>query len=229
MPLCRYIILFYKSLQAFITVSYVILTFFDILTIFIKIRIYLSAEFYIIYMKYTSYIQTGASVFCIFTCFFSISCVFSPPASDCLNMTILLPSSALQKTAVISWLSENADVCTLTVDSTIKNEAVSAAVVGVSYTPVLVSIPNEDKTGCIYPITGELSRAGAFCADVLMRILLSSNESVKDRFTFCSFFNWSKLCAKISTYEDPYLLDIDSIAQDIASGTFTAHSLRFRD
>ena len=77
--------------------------------------------------------------------------------------------------------------------------------------------------GCVYPYDTHASVSGGFTAFVLYKVLLSagqSEQSEENVFERASLFNWQKLHALISAYEDPWILNDELVTQKIAEGKF---------
>ncbi|NLM00056.1 MAG: hypothetical protein GX220_01185 [Treponema sp.] len=83
-------------------------------------------------------------------------------------------------------------------------------------------------TGCIFPQIKSNDAAGGFCAQVFIRVVCQSNESVSDVLHHCSLFNWQKLYEKITQFSDEEIakIDQDKIVQHIASKNFSVYSIK---
>ena len=103
-----------------------------------------------------------------------------------------------------------------------------------SLTPILIEFSNRDehgfhpKTGFLYPITTDFSKAGAFCASVYFKLFLNSTDSRDQIRKFCSYFNWKRFYEKVCEYENPFVLDEELLCHDIASGNFSAYSFKIK-
>ena len=74
--------------------------------------------------------------------------------------------------------------------------------------------------GCVYPYDTHASVSGGFTAFVLYKLLLSGTANAGNMYERASLFNWQKLHALISAYEDPWILNDELMTQKIAEGKF---------
>ena len=74
--------------------------------------------------------------------------------------------------------------------------------------------------GCVYPYDTHASVSGGFTAFVLYKLLLSGAANAENMYERASLFNWQKLHALISAYEDPWILNDELMTQKIAEGKF---------
>lgn len=74
--------------------------------------------------------------------------------------------------------------------------------------------------GCVYPYDTHASVSGGFTAFVLYKLLLSDAANTENIYERASLFNWQKLHAFISAYEDPWILNDELMVQKIAEGKF---------
>ena len=74
--------------------------------------------------------------------------------------------------------------------------------------------------GCVYPYDTHASVSGGFTAFVLYKLLLSDAANAENVYECASLFNWQKLHALISAYEDPWVLNDELMTQKIAEGKF---------
>ena len=74
--------------------------------------------------------------------------------------------------------------------------------------------------GCVYPYDTHASVSGGFTAFVLYKLLLSDAANAENMYERASLFNWQKLAALIDSYEDPWILNDELMAQKIAEGKF---------
>ena len=74
--------------------------------------------------------------------------------------------------------------------------------------------------GCVYPYDTHASVSGGFTAFVLYKLLRSGAANAENVYERASLFNWQKLAALIDSYEDPWILNDELMAQKIAEGKF---------
>ena len=74
--------------------------------------------------------------------------------------------------------------------------------------------------GCAYPYDTHASVSGGFTAFVLYKLLLSDAANAENMYERASLFNWQKLHALISAYEDPWILNDELMTQKIVEGKF---------
>lgn len=74
--------------------------------------------------------------------------------------------------------------------------------------------------GCVYPYDTHASVSGGFTAFVLYKLLRSDAANAESIYERASLFNWQKLAALIDSYEDPWILNDELMAQKIAEGKF---------
>ena len=74
--------------------------------------------------------------------------------------------------------------------------------------------------GCVYPYDTHASVSGGFTAFVLYKLLRSDAANAENMYERASLFNWQKLAALIDSYEDPWILNDELMAQKIAEGKF---------
>ena len=83
--------------------------------------------------------------------------------------------------------------------------------------------------GCVYPYDTCANVSGGFTAFVLYKVLLSagqSEQSEENVFERASLFNWQKLAALMDSYEDPWILNDELMAQKIAEGKFSMRHIK---
>lgn len=80
--------------------------------------------------------------------------------------------------------------------------------------------------GCVYPYDTHASTSGGFTAFVLYKLLLSGAANAENMYKRASLFNWQKLNAFISAYEDPWVLNDELMVQKIAEGKFSARHIK---
>lgn len=85
---------------------------------------------------------------------------------------------------------------------------------------------NNQHLGLIFPFSDEMQTSDSAASYIFFKILTCSNNSPDQSMEFCSSFNWQRLILSLSKYNDPYSLDLDAAAADIAQGTFTSKSLK---
>lgn len=80
--------------------------------------------------------------------------------------------------------------------------------------------------GCVYPYDTHASVSGGFTAFVLYKLLLSGAANAENMYERARLFNWQKLNALISTYEDPWVLNDELMVQKIAEGKFSVRHIK---
>ena len=80
--------------------------------------------------------------------------------------------------------------------------------------------------GCVYPYDTHTSVSGGFTAFVLYKLLLSDAANAENMYECASLFNWQKLAALIDSYEDPWILNDELMAQKIAEGKFSMRHIK---
>lgn len=80
--------------------------------------------------------------------------------------------------------------------------------------------------GCVYPYDTRASVSGGFTAFVLYKVLLSDAANAESMYERARLFNWQKLHALISAYEDPWVLNDDLMVQKIAEGKFNVRHIK---
>ncbi len=80
--------------------------------------------------------------------------------------------------------------------------------------------------GCVYPYDTHASVSGGFTAFVLYKVLLSDAANAESIYERASLFNWQKLAALIDSYEDPWILNDELMAQKIAERKFSARHIK---
>ena len=80
--------------------------------------------------------------------------------------------------------------------------------------------------GCVYPYDTHTSVSGGFTAFVLYKVLLSDAANAESMYERASLFNWQKLAALIDSYEDPWILNDELMAQKIAERKFSARHIK---
>lgn len=74
--------------------------------------------------------------------------------------------------------------------------------------------------GCVYPYDTHASVSGGFTAFVLYKLLLSDAANAENMYERARLFNWQKLHALISAYENPWILNDELMTQKIAERKF---------
>ena len=87
---------------------------------------------------------------------------------------------------------------------------------------------NTIHLGLIVPFSQDMKIEDSAACDIFFTIIKGSYNSAEQSMLYCSCFNWEKLIISLSKYEDPYALDLDAAAEDIARGRFTSKSLKKR-
>ena len=80
--------------------------------------------------------------------------------------------------------------------------------------------------GCVYPYDTVSDKAGGFTAFILYRLVTCSQTDGQKIYERISRFNWAKLKASVSTYEEPWTLDDALIAEKIAAGRFSSRNIK---
>ena len=80
--------------------------------------------------------------------------------------------------------------------------------------------------GCVYPYDTCANVSGGFTAFVLYKVLLSDAANAESMYERASLFNWQKLAALIDSYEDPWILNDELMAQKIAERKFSARHIK---
>lgn len=94
---------------------------------------------------------------------------------------------------------------------------------------LLVSKENFSSFGYIYPFTDSFRDKDSFVGEVLLTLnyLSSKDKSVLENIIF--YFNWNKFISLCREFENPDLLDKDSVVDSILSKTFRKSLLKERN
>ena len=93
--------------------------------------------------------------------------------------------------------------------------------------------------GLIVPFNNRASPASTVASLVFFKLVEGSvngsvepsvgrSDDIQETLRFASFFNWQRLIERLGKESDPFLLDIDRMATDIANGTFSSKSIQKR-
>ncbi|WP_428771018.1 hypothetical protein V1L52_04010 [Treponema sp. HNW] len=80
--------------------------------------------------------------------------------------------------------------------------------------------------GSVYPYDTASDKAGGFTAFILYRLFICSQNDSQTIYERIRYFNWAKLKAAVSVYEEPWALDDVLIAEKIAEGTFNSRHIK---
>lgn len=158
--------------------------------------------------------------------------------SDIQNISII-PAQHISGTNDIIWKFEYINETGRIIEIPISNiyeeiiiEAPSHLVFPLRIVPLLENTPvknllvSKEHLGMIVPISQEINLWSSACTDIFFKIIYASKNNPSDSLLYCSYFNWDKLEKTLYKYENPYELDFDNIAHDIAHGTFTSKSIK---
>ncbi|MBP7479832.1 MAG: hypothetical protein KA785_05230 [Spirochaetaceae bacterium] len=157
--------------------------------------------------------------------------------TDTFFMTIH-PSVYLTQENALSWLCEYADnegrIIEIPIDNTLADIVIEVPIHAIfpvrfrlrDSVSVLERCLNNQHFGMIVPFSEEMQIAESAASDIFFKVLTSSYNNPDQTMGFCRTFNWQRLIDYLRKYEDPYALDLDSAAADIARGTFTSKSLK---
>ena len=136
----------------------------------------------------------------------------------------------------LSYFDENAQLIEIPFDTKEKYEHVEIAFPPSFCTAVLLSCDleksenfekaiAEQSWGLILPTKSMASPASSLASIVFFK-LIQGSENKKQAIEYASFFNWTKLIESLEKQKEPFALNIDLMASDIADGKFTSKSIK---
>lgn len=136
----------------------------------------------------------------------------------------------------LSYIDTHAQIIEIPIDSVEKYEKIEILLPPSFCTATLLSCDieesenfekalNEQVWGLIFPSKPIASPATTVASLVFFK-LIQGSEDPKTALEYASFFNWEKLIESLEKRADPFELDIDLMASDIANGKFSSKSFK---
>ncbi len=85
---------------------------------------------------------------------------------------------------------------------------------------------NVIRSGFVYPFSSDMKAADSAVSDIFFTVLTGSYNTPEESIQYARCFNWEKLIITLSKFDNPYELDLEAAASDIAHGVFTSKSLK---